>query len=127
MINRMIRPLIGLSISGLILHFGSHILVWHSQSIYTVKTGLESLALGICMALLGMLIGSVFRMRIRRILEFTRIEDEIDQTSKISWRSAQRKQYKQVNSQSQQPPFQQRTFITVDVLPALEVLEENSR
>lgn len=127
MINRMIRVLVGLPILGLFLHFGSNILVWHSQGIYTVKSGLESLALGICTALLGMIIGSVFRMRIRRILELTRIEEEIDQASEISWRSAQHQQYEQVNSQSQQLTFQQRTFVTVDVLPALEILEETIR
>jgi hypothetical protein len=124
MINRMIRLIIGISTSGLILHFGSHILVWNSQDTYVAKIRHESLALGICVACLCILIGSVIQMRIHRMLELTRIEEEIRHSSAISWRSAQHQQYEQVNSQSQQPTFQQRTFVTVDVLPTLEVLEE---
>lgn len=124
MINRMIRLFIGMSTSGLILHFGSHILVWNSQDTYVAKIGHESLVLGICVALLCILIGSAFRTWMHRMLELTRIEEEFRLVSTISWRSAQHQQYEQVNSQSQQSTFQQRTFVTVDVLPTREVLEE---
>ena len=123
MINRMVRVLTGLLLSMMIIHLVRRLPFWDSRGIYTADAWAESFALGICMALLTMSVGSIAHLRIRRFLDLTRIEERIDPASEF----AQSQPSVQAHSKSPQPTFQPRIFVNVDVLPAFEMHEENVR
>ena len=127
MIKRMVRVLTGLLIFSMIIHLIRRLPIWDSRGIYTADAWAESLALGICVALLTMLVDSIARLRIRRFLDLTRIEESIDQGSELPWGFAQSQLSAQAHSKSQQPTVQPRIFVNVDVLPAFEMHKENVR
>ena len=127
MINRMVRVLTGLLLSMMIIHLVRRLPFWDSRGIYNVDAWVESFALGICVALLTMSVGSIAHLRIRRFLDLTRIEESIDPASELPWEFAQSQPSVQAHSKSPQPTFQPRIFVNVDVLPAFEMHEENVR
>ena len=127
MINRMVRVLTGLLLSMMIIHLVRRLPFWDSRGIYNADAWVESFALGICMALLTMSVGSIAHLRIRRFLDLTRIEESIDPASELPWEFAQSQPSVQAHSKSPQTTIKPRIFVNVDVLPAFEMHEENVR
>jgi len=83
MIRQLSRALSGLALSVLVIYLMLHIFVWHHVDISTFQARVEALVLGISVTLLATLVASNVRLKLKRTLETTRIEERAIRF--ISW------------------------------------------
>jgi len=125
MIRQLSRALSGFTLSVLVIYLMLHTFVWHHADIFNFQARVEALLLGISVALLATLVGSIVRLKLKRTLETTRIEErairfilfesEVDEYI-IGDVSA--------TAYTQRSDVSKREYVHVEVLPALEPLEE---
>lgn len=124
MIRQLSRALSGLALSVLVIYLMLHILVWHHADISTFQARVEALVLGISVTLLATLVASNVRLKLKRTLETTRIEERVIRF--IPFESEVDEYISDVSATAytQRSDVSKREYVPVEVLPALEPLEE---
>ena len=123
MIRQMSRALSGLALSILVIYITLRILVWQHGVIPTFQARVEALVLGVSIAMLAALVSSIVHLKLKRKLETTREERVIGFTSLGS----EVDEYigdVLAPTYTQQSDVPKREYVCVEILPALEPLEE---
>lgn len=124
MIRQLSRALSGLALSVLVIYLMLHIFVWHHAEISTFQARVEALLLGISVTLLATLVASIVRLKLKRTLETTRIEERVIRF--ISFESEVDEYIGDISATAytQRSDVSKREYVQVEVLPVLEPVEE---
>jgi len=124
MIRQMSRALSGLALSILVIYLTLRILVWQHGVIPTFQARVEALVLGVSIAMLAALVSSIVHLKLKRKLGTTRIEEWV-----IGFASFVSEVDEYIGdvlapTYTQQSDVPKREYVCVEILPALEPLEE---
>ena len=101
-----------------------HIFVWHHVDISTFQARVEALLLGISVALLATLMASIVRLKLKRTLETTRIEERVIRFISIESEVDEYIGDISAPAYTKRSDVPKREYVHVEVLSALEPLEE---
>jgi len=124
MIRQLSRALSGLALSVLVIYLMLHIFVWNHADISTFQARVEALLLGISVALLATLVASIVRLKLMRTLETTRIEEWVIGFASFGSEVDEYIGEVLAPTYTQQSDVPKREYLHVEVLSALEPLEE---
>ncbi len=124
MIRQLSRALSGLALSVLVIYLMLHIFVWHHAEISTFQARVEALLLGISVTLLATLVASIVRLKLKRTLETTRIEERVIRFISFEGEVDEYIGDVSVTAYTQRPDVSKREYVQVEVLPVLEPVEE---
>ena len=124
MIRQLSRALSGLALSVLVIYLMLHIFVWNHADISTFQARVEALLLGISVALLATLVASIVRLKLMRTLETTRIEEWVIGFASFGSEVDEYIGEVLAPTYTQQSDIPKREYLHLEVLSALERLEE---
>ena len=124
MIRQLSRALSGLALSVLVIYLMLHIFVWHYVDISTFQARVEALVLGISVTLLATLVASIVRLKLKRTLETTRIEERAIRFISIESEVDEYIGDVSAPAYTKRSDVPKREYVHVEVLSALEPLEE---
>jgi len=124
MIRQLSRALSGLELSVLVIYLMLHIFVWPHEGISTFQARVEALVLGISVTLLATLVASNVRLKLKRTLETTRIEEWVIGFASFGSEVDEYIGEVLAPTYTQRSDVSKREYVNVEVLPALEPLEE---
>jgi len=124
MIRQMSRALSGLALSVLVIYLTLRILVWHHGEISTFQTRVEALVLGVSMAMLTALVSSIVHLKLKRKLETTRIKEWVIGFASFGSEVDESISDVLAPTYTQHSDVPKREYVCVEILPALEPLEE---
>lgn len=124
MIRQISRALSGLALSVLVIYLTLRILVWHHGEIPIFQARVEALVLGVSMAMLTTLVSSIVHLKLKRKLETTRIEERVIGFTSFGSEVDEYIGDVLAPTYTQQSDVPKREYVCVEILSALEPLEE---